>query len=132
MLHLVGRGEVQLQLPPGSISIPLKKAPSGHLVMVIDDYDKVPDRRGGVEDASLQLHTDEPRESTSSSSGEPLPHDRGDSQIRTPGGAHPVVQGELCRGDASASQGAQREAASKSKAKAVRFAAPASPRNFSI
>ena len=26
-------------LPPGSITIPLQEAPSGHLVMIIDDYE---------------------------------------------------------------------------------------------
>jgi hypothetical protein len=37
-----GPGKVQIILPPGSIEIPLEKAPSGHLVMVIDDYEKDP------------------------------------------------------------------------------------------
>ena len=57
MLHLVGQGEVQLTLPPGSVSIPLQKAPSGHLVMVIDEYEEVAASRGGLPEASLQLHT---------------------------------------------------------------------------
>ena len=50
-----GQGEVKFELPPGSMRIPLKKAPSGHLVMVIDDYEKVAERRGGLPHASLQL-----------------------------------------------------------------------------
>ena len=33
----------------------MNKAPSGHLVMVIDDYEKVIERRGGLPHASLQL-----------------------------------------------------------------------------
>ena len=57
MLHLVGQGEVQLTLPPGSVSIPLKKAPSGHLVMVVDDFEGVTKVKGGVQEASLQLHS---------------------------------------------------------------------------
>ena len=40
MLHLLGEGEAKLELPPGSTPIPLHKAPSGHLVMIIDDYDQ--------------------------------------------------------------------------------------------
>jgi len=36
-LHLLGPGELQMTLPPGTRSIPLTKAPSGHLVMIIDD-----------------------------------------------------------------------------------------------
>ena len=39
--------------------IPLRKAPSGHLVMVIDDYEKVMARRGGLPHASLQLLSQE-------------------------------------------------------------------------
>ena len=31
MLHFPGPGDVKLILPPGSVSIPLEKAPSGHL-----------------------------------------------------------------------------------------------------
>ena len=30
MLHLLGTGEAKIELPPGSTSIPLKIAPSGH------------------------------------------------------------------------------------------------------
>ena len=37
-LILPGPGAVEMQLPPGSVLIPLEKAPSGHLVMVVDDY----------------------------------------------------------------------------------------------
>ena len=37
---------------------PLQKSPSGHLVMVIDDYEKVI-KKGGVQEVPLQLHTNE-------------------------------------------------------------------------
>jgi hypothetical protein len=75
-LHLVGQGEVQLVLPPGSMSIPLQKAPSGHLVMVIDDFEKVSQSSGGLPEASLQLHAEtaparpsEPQEADPTASG---------------------------------------------------------------
>jgi len=57
MLHFVGPGGAQITLPPGSISIPLQKAPSGHLVMIIDAYEHVQGVQGGLPEASLQLHS---------------------------------------------------------------------------
>ena len=59
-LYLPGPGAVQIVLPPGSIEVPLEKAPSGHLVMVIDEYEKVLSQKGGVEDVSLTLHSTSP------------------------------------------------------------------------
>lgn len=51
-----GPGEVEYQLPPGSIVIPLEKAPSGHLCMVIDDYDSLKSQHGGlIGDSGLSL-----------------------------------------------------------------------------
>ena len=44
-------------LPPGSIVIPLEKAPSGHLVMVLDDFERLAVKAGGVPESQLQLHT---------------------------------------------------------------------------
>jgi hypothetical protein len=54
-----GPGKVQIILPPGSIEIPLEKAPSGHLVMVIDAYEKLDRSKGGLpkEDSSISLMT---------------------------------------------------------------------------
>ena len=43
-----GPGDVEITLPPGSIRVPLEKAPSGHLVMVIDEYQKLVSQTGGV------------------------------------------------------------------------------------
>jgi hypothetical protein len=57
MLHYPGPGPINVQLPPGSISIPLEKAPSGHLVMVVDEYERVAARSGGTPETSLQLTT---------------------------------------------------------------------------
>ena len=71
MLIFPGQGDVQIVLPPGSLEVPLQKAPSGHLVMVIDDYEQVVKRAGGLPSPQMQLHSavGEPP-SQSSSSGE--------------------------------------------------------------
>ena len=37
-----GPGDVKTVPPPGSIVVPLEKAPSGHLCMIIDAFDTVP------------------------------------------------------------------------------------------
>ena len=58
MLHFLCKGEAKIELPPGSAAIPLRKAPSGHLVIEIDDYEALKPHKGGVPDASLQLHVD--------------------------------------------------------------------------
>ena len=56
MLYFPGPGKVEISLPPGSIAIPLHKAPSGHQCIVVDDYEKVIRHTGGVSPASLELH----------------------------------------------------------------------------
>ena len=56
-LYYPGPGEVKIILPPGSITIPLEKAPSGHLVMPIDEYDRTTKKTGGTPETSLQLAT---------------------------------------------------------------------------
>ena len=50
--------------------MPLHKAPSGHLVMIIDDYEHAARKTGGMEEAGLQLHA---TAAASSSSSEPPP-----------------------------------------------------------
>ena len=57
MLIFPGSGEVKMELPPGSLEIPLQKSPSGHLVMVIDDFENLVTKKGGVPNVPLQLHT---------------------------------------------------------------------------
>ena len=47
-LILPGPGPVEIQLPPGSVCVPLEKAPSGHLVMVVDEFHKISQTSGGV------------------------------------------------------------------------------------
>ena len=46
-----GRGN----LPPRSIEVPLEKAPSGHLVIPVDDYAPAKSNKGGLSDTTLQL-----------------------------------------------------------------------------
>ena len=41
ILYIPGPGDVQIILPPGSQAIPLEKAPSGHLVMPIDNFERL-------------------------------------------------------------------------------------------
>ena len=140
VLHLVGKGDVQIQLPPGNISTPLRKAPSGHMAMAIDENDKVTEQKGGVAEASLQLHTNDP----SASSGEqlrPMHHDRGSSQLQVSGGANPVVQGQLRRGDeratelaggSSSSAAPEPQGAGRTRATVTEAAVVAEPRDFSV
>ena len=48
-LIIPGPGAVEISLPPGSVCIPLEKAPSGHLVMVVDDYEAAKqEKKGGL------------------------------------------------------------------------------------
>ena len=69
-LYYPGPGEVTINLPPGSITIPLEKAPSGHLVIPIDEYERVTSQKGGTPETSLQLQatTVPPATNASSSS----------------------------------------------------------------
>ena len=68
-LHFPGPGEVQIILPPGSVSHPLEKAPSGHLLLVVDDYEHLAEpKRGGLPDEPIQLLSSS--QSSASHSGE--------------------------------------------------------------
>ena len=53
-----GLGGVKFDLPPGSVSVPLEKAPSGHLVMTVDAYHLLQASHGGLvdPDSSMNLH----------------------------------------------------------------------------
>ena len=57
VLILPGPGEIEWKMPPGTVEIPLERAPSGHLVMVLDDYDKVRTKSGGLTTPSRQFHS---------------------------------------------------------------------------
>ena len=52
------------QYPPGTIIVPLHKAPSGHLVMILDDYEALAKSTGGLPESQLQLLTREPEGQT--------------------------------------------------------------------
>ena len=74
-LYLPGPGEIEVVLPPGSISIPLEKAPSGHLVMPVDAFEKLAKKESGLPERTVQLHSAE-----------------ADPEVQT---AEPVLQSQL-------------------------------------
>ena len=43
-----GPGEVEIILPPGSVTTPLAEAPSGHMCMIIDDFAEASTKKGGI------------------------------------------------------------------------------------
>lgn len=55
-LHMLSKGKAQLQLLPGTLSVPLEKSPSGHLVMTIDSYEDIQQQRGGLPQGSINWH----------------------------------------------------------------------------
>ena len=63
---LPGPGDIKYVLLPGSIEIPLEKAPSGHLVMVIDAYDAIRVGASGALPTQLQEFHAEPPQTASS------------------------------------------------------------------
>ena len=70
MLHLPGDGDVEIILPPGSVSYPLEKVPSGHLALVIDNYEKLKAKAGGIPETSMNLHSNIPESSTECGCGD--------------------------------------------------------------
>ena len=58
-LVLPGGGDRSESWPAGTTRIPLRKAPSGHLVMIIDEYERAVANRGSsaLPERSLQLHS---------------------------------------------------------------------------
>ena len=70
MLHLPGDGDVEIVLPPGSVSYPLEKVPSGHLALVIDNYEKLKAKTGGIPETSMNLHSNIPESSTTCGCGD--------------------------------------------------------------
>ena len=55
-----GPGDIQYHLPPGSMVVPLETAPSGHLVMVTDQYGQLPKDVGGLKDSKLVMLSRQP------------------------------------------------------------------------
>ena len=64
MLTFPGPGGYKIEWSPGAIHFKLEKAPSGHLVMPCDAFDRVRPTRGGVQGDQLMLHTAEPGSSS--------------------------------------------------------------------
>ena len=67
MLSFPGPGGYKIEWSPGTKHFPLTVAPSGHLIIPIDEYDKVPPA-GGLAQRQMAFHTDQRPGSTSSSS----------------------------------------------------------------
>ena len=70
--HFVGNGTMQqhnermvIRLSP---TAPLEKVPSGHLAMVIDGYERLQARQGGLPTTPIQLHANLPEYVESDSS----------------------------------------------------------------
>jgi len=55
-LHMLSKGKAKLELPPGTLSVPLEKSPSGHLVMTIDSFEDIQRQRGGLPQRSINWH----------------------------------------------------------------------------
>ena len=66
MIIFPGSGEVKMELPPGSQEIPLQTSPSGHLVMVIDDFENL-SKKGGVPEVPLQFQTNKMQQAAATS-----------------------------------------------------------------
>ena len=61
--NFVSDGDVEIKLLSGSITVPLEKVPSGHLAMVIDDFEHLQSQQGGVPTSPMNLHTSLPGQS---------------------------------------------------------------------
>ena len=55
-LTFPGPGGYTINWSPGTLHVPLRTAPSGHLVIVVDAFGRVRPQAGGVPDQSLTLH----------------------------------------------------------------------------
>ena len=84
-----GPGDVEISLPPGSVRVPLEKAPSGHLVMVIDEYHKLISQTGGVPSRVTHLLSEPAGPPANDSAGAPA-----NNQTAR---RHPPVQPPLSR-----------------------------------
>ena len=93
-LILPGPGEVEYRWPAGTVSIPLRKAPSGHLVMVIDDFENAT-RSKVLPERTVELLVSEP--ASSPALGEPT--DTADTSAGPTSGspAPPSVEGRIFR-----------------------------------
>ena len=72
---------MEIKLPSGSVTVPLEKLPSGHLAMVIDDYERLQAQQSGVPATPMHLHAN-------------LPGHMTDSDIETPKQINACVCGD--------------------------------------
>ena len=57
-LILPGRGDAEIVWPSGTLRLPLSRAPSGHSVLIIDDFERaMQSAAGGLPERTLQLHS---------------------------------------------------------------------------
>ena len=57
-LILPGRGDAEITWPSGTLRLPLSRAPSGHSVLIIDDFERaMQSAAGGLPERTLQLHS---------------------------------------------------------------------------
>ena len=52
-LTFPGPGGYEIRWAPGARHMPLERAPSGHLIIPCDHYDRIPTAKGGILDTSL-------------------------------------------------------------------------------
>ena len=55
MMTFPGPGGYQINWSPGTVRIPMEQAMSGHLMVGCDNYDLLPQNRGGIEPAISTL-----------------------------------------------------------------------------
>ena len=76
MLSVPGPGGYKIEWSPGTLHVPLQNAPSGHLVMPVDHYDKVAEKpKGGLKTEGLTFHATQRQSTnpTARSSWDPAP-----------------------------------------------------------
>ena len=97
---------------PGTTEIPLEKAPSGHLVMVVDSYELVHPPRGGLADSSLTLHSHLPAPERGLERSRSATHLQGERGWTSQSRARLDTPPQSARQDASSSVDGLRELAS--------------------
>ena len=91
MMSFPGPGGYKIEWSPGSRHFPLSLAPSGHLILPIDHYDRLPQRSGGLPQQQMTFQTTGQHEpSSSSSSGNTAPTPPAPAPAPPPPAATPV------------------------------------------
>ncbi len=60
MLSFPGPGGYEIKWSPGTKHVPLRNAPSGHLVMPLADFSKIKNKHGGIKNEGTVFHAVEP------------------------------------------------------------------------